>query len=388
MLRLTLLLGLMVGCGTGPALSVATFTCDATPPVGHPLAGKKPAEVVEEPLFVKGVVLDDGRTRVVLAAIDWCTLGTEVYARFRAALGAGAGTPRVAIHCTHTHSAPFGGGQDPAFIEALAGRLTASARDARPRPFTHVGFGSAKVVGYASNRRVPGPEGKIRVRYSSCKDPALREEPEGRVDPLLRTVTFYDRQRPLVRMHYYASHPQSFYGDGRVHPDVPGWARARLEREEGIPHLYFTGCGGDVTAGKYNDGSPEAREGLIGRLAEAMRGSAAASARHAVPSIGWKAAPVRLVGRKDGGEWPPVELSLLDLGPVSLLHLPGEPFVEFQFYAHGLRPGRPLAVAGYGDGGMGYICTDDARGGYEPTASRVGPPSERILKAGIAELLR
>jgi hypothetical protein len=66
----------------------------------------------------------------------------------------------------------------------------------------------------------------------------------------------------------------------------------------------------------------------------------------------------------------------------------GEPFVEYQLHAIAARPDRFVAVAGYGDGGPGYICLDSSEGGYEPTASRVGAPSEIRLKAAIEELLR
>ena len=87
---------------------------------------------------------------------------------------------------------------------------------------------------------------------------------------------------------------------------------------------------------------------------------------------------------------PAVELSRLRIGPADLLHLPGEPFVEYQLHAQAAREDRFVAVAGYGEGGPGYICTDKAfaEGGYEPTASSVGPPTEAILKAAIEELLR
>jgi hypothetical protein len=64
--------------------------------------------------------------------------------------------------------------------------------------------------------------------------------------------------------------------------------------------------------------------------------------------------------------------------------------VEFQLEAQ-RRAGEDLfpAVAGYGDVGMGYICTAEAfkEGGYEPTASLIAPESESILKDAIAELL-
>ena len=48
-----------------------------------------------------------------------------------------------------------------------------------------------------------------------------------------------------------------------------------------------------------------------------------------------------------------------------------------------------VAVAGYAEGCTNYICTAEAfeDGGYEPTASSVGPESERLLKAGVRRVL-
>jgi hypothetical protein len=85
----------------------------------------------------------------------------------------------------------------------------------------------------------------------------------------------------------------------------------------------------------------------------------------------------------------PIELSALEIGPVRVLHLPGEPFVEFQLYAQKLDPKHFVAVAAYGDGGPGYLCTEASypEGGYEPTASLVVPKSEAILKRAIGKLL-
>jgi hypothetical protein len=87
--------------------------------------------------------------------------------------------------------------------------------------------------------------------------------------------------------------------------------------------------------------------------------------------------------------WPEVDLTCYGLGPVRILHLPGEAFIEYQLYAQSLRPGDFIATAAYGELGTGYICTEKAfaEGGYEPTQSFVGPPSEARLKAAIHELL-
>lgn len=447
--RLILLLGL-VGCASSQdpppaALRVALFASDVTPPLGHPLCGGwiKPAEEILQPLVLKGVVLDDGRTRVVIAAMDWCVLRGASFDLLRESMAKAAGTSpsHVAVQTTHTHSAPIADGRAEALIAGTPKPLRhldlewfARAADDAARavstavhnlqPFTHVGVGQARVEQFASSRRVVGPDGKIRVRYSSTKDPFLKEAPEGRIDPWLKTVTLYDGETPLVRMHYYASHPQSHYGDGKMEPDTPGLARSYLENEEGVAQIYFTGCAGDVTAGKYNDGSPASRLAMSKQLYSGMIRAIGATRRVPVKEFAWKRVDVRFPGRSEPEfaddalrrrmedvsldatkrltaalslAWnervrksPVVELSRLRIGPADLLHLPGEPFVEYQLHAQSVREDRFVAVAGYGEGGPGYICTDRAfeEGGYEPTMSAVGPPTERILKSAIEELLR
>lgn len=448
MKRAILLLAL--GCSSGappapepPRLQLAAFSSDATPPIGHRLVGWSVLmKSVEEPLLLKGVVLADGRTRYVLAALDWCRLQTGAYDLFRRKLAAAAGVAetQVAVHCTHTHGAPIADADaelllekqpspprhlDLGFLREATNRAAAALGQAltRMRPFTHVGYGSARVEKYASSRRLPGPDGKVRSRMSSCRDPELIALPEGTIDPWLRTVSFFDGSRPLVRMHYYATHPQSYYGT-EGSPDVPGFARARLEKEEAIPHLYFTGCGGDVAAGKYNDGSREARAALTDRLADAMRRSIASTERVPAPGLDWRISEVRFALRAEPAfsverlrrdladprapevarlkaalalawydrlkERPGVDCSRLRVGPVTILHLPGESFVGYQLYAQSLRPDDFIAVAAYGEGGPGYVCMDasPAEGGYEPSASYVGPPSEARFKAAIAELLK
>src|SRR5262249_59049502 len=79
----------------------------------------------------------------------------------------------------------------------------------------------------------------------------------------------------------------------------------------------------------------------------------------------------------------PVALTCLDLGPALVLHLPGEPFVEYQLKAQEMGKDVFVCVAGYGDGGMGYIPTDRGylEGGYEPTVRMAEPCEARLDKA-------
>lgn len=417
---------------------LATFCCDMTPPLGKPIyPSYKPLEVIEEPLLAKGLVLQANSGRYVLCAIDWCALCNSSYEAVRKKLAEAVQTSveRVAVHCVHQHTAPYYDADaqrilnqypDPPLtidvedFDRLTDRLAQAAHQTleRLQPFDRVGLGQAKVHQVASNRRILR-HGKIVGRMSSCKDPALRAEPEGKIDPYLKTISLAQGQKVLVRLHYYATHPQSFYYDPRASSDVPGFARQRLEKKEGVFQIYFTGCAGDVAMGKYNDGTPQARDALTNRLYRAMEEAVASTRWEPVGQLLWKTLPVKLppseepllqqacqklqdpraplLTRKYSANRlayaqradQPIDISLLQIGPAWILHLPGECMIEFQLYAQSLVPERFLAVAAYGDGGPGYICTEAsfAEGGYEPTASRVAPKSEHILKEAIRTLL-
>jgi hypothetical protein len=430
------------GAGAAETLRVATFRCDVTPPLGTPIySGYQPLAEVEHPLLAKGIVLEDGARRYVLCAIDWCEICNGTHALFRRKMAEAAGTEpaHVAVHTIHQHTAPMGDADamrlleriedppphpDPAFFDGAAERVARALAESvrKLEPFDAIGLGQAKVERVASSRRVKGDDGKILVRWSRCTDPALRAMPEGKIDPWLKTVTLARGDKPMVRLHYYATHPQSFYGDPRASYDFPGMAREGLEAEEKVFQVYFNGCGGDITAGKYNDGSREARTGLAERLLQGMKAAIAATRFQPVEAITWRTAPLKLAPRADAGyieedyrarmlnagaspavriyrgamplallarRETPIELSSLALGDLRLLHLPGESMIDFQFFAQELLPSRFVAVAAYGDCGCGYICTEAAfeEGGYEPTDSFVTPQSEAALKATIREVL-
>ncbi|MFH1740091.1 MAG: hypothetical protein ABIH23_13870 [bacterium] len=434
------LTGSVVQSAYAAQLRVATFRSDITPPLGHLLC-RKPLATVEHPLTAKGIVLEDDDKRYVLCALDWCTLGTSTYSMFRSKVAAAVGTDvsRVAVQCVHQHTAISVDGDaqklldreenppqylDLKFLDDVSDRLAEAVKESLRglQPFNQIGTGQAKVDRVASIRRVLTEDGKALTRWSSCDDPELRAMPEGPIDPILKTITLARDNRPLVRLHYYATHPQSFYGDGRASIDVPGIARERIENEEQVFQIYFTGCSGDVTMGKYNDGSRSARDELTERLYAGMKASIASTQIIPVSVLEWRTVPLLLTPRTDGDYddaencaklkdpklddtqriWAasriacserlkrPIELSSLRFGSIHILHLPGEPMVEFQFFAQKVKPDEFVVVAGYSDGSPGYICTEQAfkEGGYEPSASQVIPQSETVLKKSIGELLK
>ncbi|NND32787.1 MAG: hypothetical protein HKN76_09365, partial [Saprospiraceae bacterium] len=86
-----------------------------------------------------------------------------------------------------------------------------------------------------------------------------------------------------------------------------------------------------------------------------------------------------------------VDVSVLQLGNICLLHLPGELFVEYQLAAQKMKAGAKVCVAAYGDYGPGYIGTKIAysEGGYETSerATRVAPEVENVLLKAIRKVL-
>ena len=68
------ILSLTAGVWAAPekGLQLATFSCDITPPLGHPLCGGwiKPLVGVDDPELAKGVVLQDAGGVYVLCVLD------------------------------------------------------------------------------------------------------------------------------------------------------------------------------------------------------------------------------------------------------------------------------------------------------------------------------
>ena len=278
------------------SLAVGTFRFDATPPEGHPCCGGwiSPVKTIEDPLEGLGLVLLGPSKPIVLCVLDWTGILNANHLLWRESLAQAAGTTpeNVLVHCVHQHDAPFAcldtqkimaarmgipGTVWPDFNQAtLEKAQKALARAVQEaQPVTAIGKGSAPVEMVASNRRMDrDPAGKVKsMRGSACKDDRLKAMPDGTIDPELKTIAFYSGAKRVACLHTYATHPMSHYGKGNVSSDFIGLARKRVQTTDKDPdclHLYLTGCAGNIAAGKYNDGSPEARTELTYRVATAM----------------------------------------------------------------------------------------------------------------------
>ncbi len=389
-------------------LKVAVFDVDATPPVGYPLAYDECVGKWDLGLRAKGIVLLGAGDPVVLVSIDWIGIGNESNREFRRALASAAGTTpeRVAVHTVHQHDAPVGDIRSD-FVLSVLHRLEMAVVKSmeKAQPVTHVGLGAAPVEKVASNRRIQGPDGKIRAtRYTATADPLLRAEPEGLIDPKVSVVSFWNSDKPVAVLSFYATHPQSYYRLGIANPDFPGVAR--FYRQLAVPdalHIHFNGAGGNIGAGKYNDGSHENRVILAERLAAGMKQAYESSIKEKITpeTAGWSTETVSLPvdSIKDArvnSEFlkrftisDKFDIGCLSLGKSKILFMPGELFVEYQLAAKAMRPDLFVAMAAYGDYSPGYIPTADAftRGGYEVDVARLAPSCETVLMTAMNKLL-
>ena len=478
--RFALMTGLWLLCAAlvQPALAadkagglrIATFETDATPPIGYEM-GYSVVKSIGTPLQAKGVVITGAGKPIVMLAVDWGGVDGRARDEWHALLAKAAGTTpdRVTVHHLHQHDAPGAGFHiyderarhglperipaglpdkrqwARAVMENSAAALTRALRQAKP--VTHVGLGKANAERIASNRRIMGTNGRVAMHRQSTYTSAYPAEvaamlkvdadadghrlsilhpqeaqdaPEGLIDPAVRVISFWNGDRPLAALTYYATHPQVSFGKGIVTPDFVGLARERQQKETGVFQVHFNGAGGNITLGKYNDGSDRAREEFTGRMQDAMRRAWTATTRSALTpaDVEWRTTDISLPAKygafKDEAravaadtKRPASEriaaiskyvraqaleegttLVVLRLGKAYSVHIPGEAFVQYQLGAQAIRPDDFVATAAYAEG-LGYIGHEKAygEGGYEITVSQTTLAAEKVIMDGVRKLL-
>lgn len=435
-----------------------TFRVDVTPPVGDYLCGGlHPTSIgVEQPIDLRGIILSQGNARYVLASLDFCYVCGRSNDRLIRAVADAAKTPvaHVVVPSNHIHDVPLIDEEPHAIVQDLAGltlhnetwyaslleRIAATIRNALATPgraVTHVGISWAPVIEFASARRIIDASNRAHTRYSRCADPVLRAAPEGPIDPLLRQVTLYAAPAataattdaaapvPVAILQSYASHPQVSDGRRLVSGDTVGVARDLFAASfPDVMQVYFDGCGGDITAGKYTTRRGERDRLYFGvRLADAMHAAHLAATPEPLTGLTWNdhtltlpLAPVH-VGESELlkdlrdpaiphnvkylramkldritrrlNEYP-YRVTALRLNDIALLYLPAEPLLEYQTFTHA-QYGARLMVNGYGDSFLKYVATDQCfvQGGYEvnPWWTEIQPGAEAMIKAGIQKVM-
>ncbi|WP_163509083.1 alkaline ceramidase [Fodinicola acaciae] len=404
---------------------------DATP--GWPVrmsgfaARSEPSTGVHDPISVRALAVGD----TCVVAADVVGVDDRMSERIRAE--APFDSDRMVVTATHTHGGPavmtgrLGAVDDKAAdLVVRAGVRAAIRARQRQRPAT-LEFADAGALPIATDRRRGGHPDAARLR-------ALRW-----------TATSGET---IATIASYPCHPVVLGADNRqLTADYPAALRAQLEAASGAPVLFLTGCAGDINTGHLATASyataPTASRTFV--EAERIGGELA----RAVADADWRRVPV--TGRAKAAierislqlrtvdELSPAELAqrwraeLVDATPgqaavlrtwidwsgrpgagragvwngrvtafgwggVSLVFLPGEPFLTTGTAIEKASAAHGCIVAGYADDCPGYLPTADAydSGGYEIDAAHryYGMPapfargSAEIVAAVATRLLR
>ncbi|MCC7192483.1 MAG: hypothetical protein IT444_06830 [Phycisphaeraceae bacterium] len=430
-------------------LTARTFLVDVTPPVGGYLCGglhTLPSLGIEQTLSLRGMILDTGGSRVVIAAVEFCYLCGRSHQRLIETLAEAADVPtsHVTVHSVHTHDAPLiyeevhhlyqPAVHDEEYFWSILGKARLAVRAAMASPGTTVGsisFASESVIQFASSRRIIDENNRCHIRFSKCQDPKIKTAPEGRIDPMLDQIAFHNPAgKAFACWSFYASHPQVSDGRRLVSGDTVGVCLELFEKSNpGVFPIYFTGCAGDVTAGKYTTTHPSRDRLAFGvRLFDAMQAAFQRQVSHSVPiKMAWRDATFPMPLRSESNDLThyervlndpaaltnfkylaglkahklrnritsyPFRLSRLTLGPYDVLFLPSELVIDYQFFAKSLTPDpgvRKIAVSAYGDSFLNYVGTDKMfdQGGYEvdPAWTEVDRGCEGLIKDAIRKIL-
>nr|WP_271890927.1 hypothetical protein [Planctomicrobium sp.] len=425
---------------------ISTFKADVTIPLNHRCMGVLPtkSKKVLDPLEAIGFVLTGPEKPIVYVAVDWCEIRNGAYDQWREKLAKAAGTTRerVLVSSLHQHDAPVTdtdaakllrdvGLEDELFDEqfheiAIANVVAAIQLSAKhSQPVTHFGTGQAEVHQVASNRRIVMPDGRVSFSRgsSSGANEFMSQAPDGEIDPLLKTLSFWNEDQPLLALHCYATHPMSYYGRGEVSSDFVGLARRKMQL--GFPEvvqIYASGCSGDVTAGKYNNGSPESRVELTNRIYEAMQESWQATEKTPLTAVDFRSTELDLnyydhaqlkrkhleetlnnkskrtedrilaamslasLDRVESGQR--IDFPCIDFGNAQIVLFPGESFVGYQLMAQQMKPDSFVVSIGYGECWPGYVPTNKSFADhFHDKWLWVGPGAENNIRQALKRVL-
>jgi hypothetical protein len=294
-----------VGAGAGesslensPGLRVGAAAVDVSPSRLPVLINggflESSATKVNDPLFARCLVLDDGTTRLAIVVVDSCMMPRELLdkAKEMARERTGIPTEKMLISATHTHSAPAAMGAlgcrpDEGYVAELPGRIAEGiARAAAKLQPARVGWGAIDDDRHTFCRRwirrpdkmLDDPFGQKTVRANMHPGHVNPDAiaPSGPVDPALTVLSIQTAEgKPLALLANYSQH---YFGATPVSADYYGRFAAALARKIGAEQggnpfvgIMSQGTSGDQMWMDY--GKPRSDPG-IDRYAEEVAESA------------------------------------------------------------------------------------------------------------------
>jgi hypothetical protein len=410
----------------GRLFAVGTGKVDITPPLEVPYLSfaprHSPFTAVHDPLFVRSVVVSDGKkTAAVISA--------EAIGFINSVLGEGrnftdevrvkirhrTGIPKEAVMlaAAHVHSSPDTLDirplrEAPGAVEWLDGlieKIALSVEMAQKNTFeAHLKVGQREFAGYSRNRR-----------GEDCLDNS--------VSVLLFDAPDSSRKIALVN---YACHPVIVQAQDRVSADYVGVMTSALELGgQGLEAcLFLQGACGDINpwvddtrdfadVSRMGTALAEKVKDILNHMSEADYPTQPVLFEYASEFVELPSRPLptpeeagaletadnrmwlrdELEIRRREGENPfPAEVQVMRLGNVLLAAISGEPFCRMGKAIREIAAPLIAVPVGYANGYVGYIVPPEAwtKGGYEVDPgpwSKVGPDSYDNILGIFAKLI-
>ena len=416
---------------------------DITPGVGDAMAGSltpRPARGTDDPLFVRALAVECGKTRFIHAVLDLCVLssGWGDTACRRIAEQTGVPESNILWTCTHTHSGPDCGALDDRADEAWAGTANPVWLQALEDRFVECATAAWAARESAVVRRMRaycnevGHNRLLRHKSGRQRNTWLLNHPDDAdmqcvgsaapIDPEIGILAI-ENAAGLLRgvVWTYALHTNAHFGP-MYSADYPASAQAALRKEFGADLfcMFLPGCCGDINptrggaAGAHDIGAI-----LAGHMLSQLKNRSARPAEAPVAGFRKTAIDVpmhdfsasiedRLADsrwsesckpffretnahiRASGATTRRVELAAWHLGGVSFATYPAEVFVEWGLELKRRGPVPWTVPVELTNGWCGYLPTKAAweSGGYEAIPSATSQIQPAGTQAMNRELLK
>ena len=217
---------------------------------------------INDPLYAKALVMDDGTTRLAIVAMDVTAIGgigevgDDFLPNLRARIERELGIParNVLVNASHNHPPCRLLCEPP---EQLERTFDAVRRAAESMTGVKVGAGEGREDRISMNRTLILKDGKAwTIRHTNPCPPDEEVVGVGPIDPEVGILRI-DRLdgRPFAVVYNFGCHPYLTVPRGGVTADFPGFASGVIEENlgEGVMALFLQGALGDITEILYKD---------------------------------------------------------------------------------------------------------------------------------------
>jgi hypothetical protein len=203
----------------------------------------RPATSVNDPLYARAMVVDDGATPLAVVTLDLIGLTSPDVQRVQNAIAAKVPqlANRILVHATHTHEGPdtigmWGGAGPVPFLN--------------PRPLDYIdaiAAQAAKAVKGAWTNRKPATLKVANIDQKVLQDLVVDYRPPDVFDPMARLLVFSSGNQVVGTLVNWASHPEVLgEKDQAITADFVKWVVDEMESKLGGQTLFVNGAVGGL----------------------------------------------------------------------------------------------------------------------------------------------